>query len=86
MDLVIANIPSNLQVPYVSNLTFSIPFLNQSVNNFINSIILFFDNFLSENGAMLLFHSDDLHVLQEIQSFLENSKIWMKWFVINSFQ
>jgi hypothetical protein len=48
---------------------------------------MFFEKFLFENGVVLLFHVNDLHVLKEIQSFLENYflKIQMKWIVINNF-
>jgi hypothetical protein len=49
-----------------------IPSWNWSVDNFIDFIILFFDNFLSKNGIVLLFHADDLCLLKEINSFLEN--------------
>ncbi len=66
LDLVIANILSNLSVPYVSDLTFFISYWNQSVNNFIDSIIMLSNKVLSKNGTMLLFHFDDLRVLNEI--------------------
>lgn len=66
MDIVIVVIPSPLLMPYVFDSTFFIPSWNQSADNFIDSIILFSNKFLSENGAMLLFHADDLRVLKEI--------------------
>lgn len=60
MDLVIADIPNNLSIPYVFDPTLFIPSWNQSVDNFINIIIFLFDKFLFENGVVLLFHVDDL--------------------------
>jgi hypothetical protein len=86
MDLVIINIPNNLPIPCVFDPTFSIPSWNQSVDNFINIIILLSNKLLFENGVVLLFHVDDLCMLKEIWSFLEKYflKIWMKWIVINN--
>jgi hypothetical protein len=50
---VITNIPSNLPVLYIFNLTFFISSWNQSVNNFINFVIMFSNIFLSENVVTL---------------------------------
>jgi hypothetical protein len=60
--------------------------INRSVANFIDFVILFSNIFLSKNGVVFHFHADDLHVLKEIRSFLDNYflRIQMKWIVINS--
>jgi hypothetical protein len=42
--------------------------------------------FLAFDGAILLFHLDDLRVLKEVKSYLENYgfHFWMKWVVVKS--
>jgi len=42
--------------------------------------------FLASNEAILLFHPNDLKILKEIKSYLENYgfQIWMKWAMVNS--
>jgi hypothetical protein len=52
----------------------------------LSPIFYFAKTFLATNGAILLFHLDDLYVLKEVKSYLENYKylIWMKWIVVNS--
>ncbi len=53
--------------------------INQSVDNFIDFVILFSNKFLSKNDVVLHFHVDDLHVLKEIHSFLDNYFVKIGW-------
>ncbi len=53
------------------------------------STLLIFDfaqMFLASNGAILLFHPNDLKVLKEIKFYLKSNGFqrWMKWDVVNS--
>jgi hypothetical protein len=56
------------------------------VDNFIESFVVFANRFLFNRGVVIIMHVDDLQMLQEICSFLENYqlKVRMKWIVVNS--
>jgi hypothetical protein len=53
----------------------------------VDSIFIFIDKFLSQSGAIFLFHSNDLQILKQIKEFLDNysMSIQMKWVAVNNF-
>ncbi len=81
VQLVIANDIGNI----LSN-PFDIPAQNQKVNEYIATIFDFVKKFLAFDGVVLLFCQDDLRVLKEVKSCVENYglKIQIKWVVVNS--
>jgi hypothetical protein len=86
VDLVLANISSNLSILHVFELLSLIPPWNKCMDNFIESLVVFVEMFLSNKGAIIMMHVDDLCVLKEIWSFLESYqlKVHMKWIVVDS--
>jgi hypothetical protein len=86
VNLVLANIPSNLLIPHVSKPFSFIPQWNKRVDNFIESLVVFANRFLFDRRVIIIIHVDDLCMLNEISSFLENYqlKVCMKWIVVNS--
>ncbi len=58
---------------------------NMQANNFIESIMVIVD-FLFDKKAIIIMHVDDLQVLKDIHSFLENYqlKVHMKSIIVNS--
>jgi hypothetical protein len=56
------------------------------VDNFIESVVVFVNRFLSDKGAIIIMYVDDPHMLKEVCSFLESYqlKVHMKWIVVNS--
>jgi hypothetical protein len=59
---------------------------NKKVNEYIVEVFDFSHIFLAFDGVILLFLQDDLRVLKEVKSYLENYgfQIWMKWAMVNS--
>ncbi len=55
------------------------------MEDYIGSIFYFANKLCVINNVVLLFHPDDLHVLKEVISYLESSrlKICMKWDMVN---
>jgi hypothetical protein len=86
VHLVFANVPRNLLVRLVSKNTDDILMWNKKVNEYIVGVFDFAQIFLAFDGVVLLFHLDDLRVLKEVKSYLENYgfQIWMKWAMVNS--
>jgi hypothetical protein len=73
-------------MPFVLVPLLEIPVWNMLVEDYVVSIFNFVDKFLTTNGVILFFHLNDLHVLREIRSYLDNYSfhIWMKWAIVNS--
>jgi hypothetical protein len=86
LNLVLANLPSNLLILHIFMSFSFIPQWNKHVDNFIESFVVFANRFLFNRGVVIIMHVDDLQMLQEICSFLENYqlKVRMKWIVVNS--
>jgi hypothetical protein len=42
------------------------------MENYVTFVFDFADKFLASEGAILLFHPNDLHVFKEIRSYLES--------------
>jgi hypothetical protein len=60
IDLVIKNIHGGVSVPMVSQFGASIPEWNAKVPHYVDFVFIFVDKFFSQNGAIFLFHSNDL--------------------------
>jgi hypothetical protein len=86
VNLVLADIPSNLPILHISKPLSFIPPWNKQVDNFIEFVVVFEDKFLFDRGAIIIMNADDLQVLKEICSFLESYqlKVCMKWIIVNS--
>jgi hypothetical protein len=52
----------------------------------VDSVFIIVDKFLSQSGAILFFHSNNLQVLRQIKEFFDNYSmlIQMKWAMVNS--
>jgi hypothetical protein len=59
VQLVIIDIPRNLNVPFVSRNPFDILAWNRKVNEYITTIFDFAKKFLASNRVVLLFHMND---------------------------
>jgi hypothetical protein len=69
---VLGDVPTNLPIPHVFDQLFFIPQWNMHVDNFIKSIVIFVDKFLSDRKVVIMMHAYDLWVLKEIHFILEN--------------
>jgi hypothetical protein len=59
-------------VPLVSHFLTKILVWNRQVDDYVIFVFDFVDKFLASEGAILLFHPNDLHVFKEIRSYLES--------------
>jgi hypothetical protein len=82
----IGDVPKGVGVPMVSQFGAKIPNWNAKVPHYEDSIFIFANKFLSQNGAILLFHSDALQILKQIKENLDNYSmlIQMKRVVVNN--
>jgi hypothetical protein len=69
---VLGDVPTNLPIPHIFELLSFIPQWNMHVDNFIKSVVVFVDRFLLDRKVVIMMHADDLWVLKEICSILEN--------------
>lgn len=60
VDLMIGNVLGGVGVPMVFHFATNIPKWNAKVPHYVDYVFIFVDKFLSQSGAILLFHSDDL--------------------------
>jgi hypothetical protein len=65
VDLILADFPFNLSVPFTSIPTSEIPPWNKWMENY-NALFIFSNKFLVNDGAILSLDLDDLHVLKEV--------------------
>jgi hypothetical protein len=84
--LLIAKVLSNLLVPLVSIPPTIVPSWNHRIDNYVYGIFGFANKYMERNGAILIFHDDDLRVLKKIKSLLNMNgyEVHFKWVVINS--
>jgi hypothetical protein len=73
LDLVVAEVPSNIPVPLVFEALSSVPQWNKKMVNYVYFISGFANKYLHAFGVIVFFHDDDLLVFKEIKSFLENN-------------
>ena len=62
LDLIIGDVPDGLPVPEISDVEDDVPSWNELNGNWTEPIFEFAQNFLQENGAILLFQPDILEV------------------------
>jgi hypothetical protein len=72
VQLVFTNVLGNLFVPLVSKNLDDILAWNKKVNEYIVGVFDFAHMFFASDGAVLLFHPNDLKVLKEVKSYLES--------------
>jgi hypothetical protein len=86
VSLILVDVPRRLPLPFVSTSPIKIHVWNRLVEDYMVHVFDVANKFLASDGAILLFHHDNLHVLKEIRSFLESYSfhIWMKWAIVNS--
>jgi len=60
VDLVIRDMPGGVDVAMVFQFQVDIPKWNAKVSHYVDSIFIFAIKFLSQSGAILLFHLNDL--------------------------
>jgi hypothetical protein len=75
VNLVPIDVLFNLPIPHVFELLSLIPRWNRHLDNFIESIVVFADKFLSNKGVVIIMHVDDMHMLKEIHSFTKTSNL-----------
>jgi hypothetical protein len=72
VSLVLVDVLRDLLVPFVLASSAKIHVWNKLVENYVVSIFNFTNKFLTSNGAVLLFHPNDLHVLKETKSYMKS--------------
>ncbi len=60
LDFFIVKVFSNLLVPLVSTTTKIVPFWNCHIDIYMYKIFGFVNKYLVENGAVFIFHDDDI--------------------------
>jgi hypothetical protein len=85
VDLMIVDIPEGLPIPMVSSPPTSIPGWNSVDPNFLPLLFDFGSSLIHDNGALLLFHKDDLKFRADIRGFANayHFKILKEWTGIN---
>jgi hypothetical protein len=83
--LLIAEVPSNLLIPFVFKPTTTVPFWNCHINNYVYGVFGFANKYLCGDGAIVIFHDDDPFVLKKIKSYLETNgyEVHSRWVIIN---
>jgi hypothetical protein len=85
VDLMIVDIPEGLPVPIVSSPPTSVPEWNSADESFLPLVFDFGGSLVHDNGALLLFHKDDLKLRADIRGYANayNFKILKEWTGIN---
>jgi hypothetical protein len=85
IDLMIVDIPEGLPVPIVSSLPTSVPVWNSANENFLPLVFDFGSSLVHDNGALLLFHKDDLKLKADIRGYAKayHFSIFKEWTGIN---
>jgi hypothetical protein len=85
VDLMIVDIPEGLPVPMVSSPPTSVPGLNSVDKNFMPMVFDCGSSLIHDNGALLLFHKDDLKLRANIRGFAKayHFSILKEWMGIN---
>jgi hypothetical protein len=82
IDLMIVDVPENLSVPNISS---AIPAWNALDDGFVDLFFDFGNNHIHDNGAMVIFHSDDHHLNVMLKSFMKayHFRVFKEWMGIN---
>jgi hypothetical protein len=85
IDLMIVDIPEGLPVPIVSSPPTSVPVWNSTDDNFLPLVFDFGSSLVHDNGALLLFHKDDLKLRADIRGYAKayHFSIFKEWTGIN---
>jgi hypothetical protein len=85
IDLMIVDIPEGLPVPVVSSPHTSVPEWNSEDKIFLPILFDFGSFLVHDNGALLLFHKDDLKLRADIRGYANayHFKILKEWTGIN---
>jgi hypothetical protein len=85
VDLMIVDIVEGLPVPIVSSPPTSVPVWNSADQSFLPLVFDFGSFFIHDNGALLLFHKDDLKLRTDIRGYAKayHFSILKKWTRIN---
>jgi hypothetical protein len=85
VDLMIVDIPEGLPVSMVSSPHLSVPERNSEDKNFLPMVFDFGSFLVHDNGALLLFHKDDLKLRADIRGYANayHFKILKEWTGIN---
>ena len=85
VDLMIVDIPEGLSIPIVSSPPTSIPVWNSADENFLPLVFDFGSSLVHNNGALLLFHMDDLKLRANIKGYAKayHFSIFKEWTGIN---
>jgi len=75
IDLLLADIHGGILVPFIYDLPLIIPPWNQTLDDYVELIFFFVDRFFSKMELVIIFYPDDLRVLKEIISFIDNYHI-----------
>ena len=82
MDLIIVDVPKGLLVPIVSNLANVIPPWNQSVESLFKAVFLIAEDYLQDDGAIIVIHSYQVDTKSTILEYcveysFETCKEWL---------
>jgi hypothetical protein len=85
VDLMIVDIPEGLPVPMVSSPPTSVPGWNSVDRNFLPMVFDLGSSLVHDNGALLLFHKDNLKLRADIRGFAKayHFSILKEWMGIN---
>jgi len=72
VSLFLVDVLGDLLVPFVSPSSTKIHIWNMLVEDYVVFVFDFANKFLASDGAIFVFHLNDLHVLKEIISYLES--------------
>jgi hypothetical protein len=81
----IVDIPEGLPVPILSSPPTSVPVWNSVDESFLPLVFDFGSSLVHDNGALLLFHKDDLKLRADIRGYANayHFKILKEWMGIN---
>jgi hypothetical protein len=81
----IVDIPKGLSVPILSSPPTSVPVWNSADENFLPLVFDFGSSLVHDNGALLLFHKDDLKLRADIRGYAKayHFSIFKEWMGIN---
>jgi hypothetical protein len=85
VDLMIVDSPEGLPVPMVSSPPTSVPGWNSVDRNFLPMVFDLGSSLVHDNGALLLFHKDNLKLRADIRGFAKayHFSILKEWMGIN---
>jgi hypothetical protein len=85
VDLMIVDIPEGLPILIVSTPPTSVPVWNSVDENFLPLVFDFGSSLVHDNGALLLFHKDDLKLRADIRGYAKayHFSIFKEWTGIN---